>query len=150
MFKKTALILCFSCAFSLNAFASFTAISAAKLQAKQKAGVAIIDIRRVDEFRKYGIIAGAHKLTLFDKNGKYDLPKWRSDLAKIVPNKDTPFVLVCAHANRTKTIGHFLDKKTEYNNIFELSGGINNGWIDKGLATTKIPANSGKAWYKFW
>jgi hypothetical protein len=38
-------------------------------------------------------------------------------------------------------IGRFLDKKTAYQNIFELDGGINRGWIDKGLATTKIAAN---------
>jgi hypothetical protein len=30
------------------------------------------------------------------------------------------FVLVCAHASRTKIIGRFLDKKTAYQNIFEL------------------------------
>jgi hypothetical protein len=40
------------------------------------------------------------------------------DLSKIVPNKATPFVLVCAHASRTKIIGRFLDKKTAYQNIF--------------------------------
>jgi hypothetical protein len=39
--------------------------------------------------------------------------------------------------SRTKIIGRFLDKKTAYQNIFELDGGINRGWIDKGLATTK-------------
>jgi hypothetical protein len=59
-------------------------------------------------------------------------------------------VLVGAHANRTKIIGKFLDKKTNYKDIFELDGGINYGWIDKGLPTTKIAAGKGKSWYQFW
>jgi hypothetical protein len=41
-------------------------------------------------------------------------------------------------------------KKNKIENIFELDGGINRGWIDKGLATTKIAANQGKPWYKIW
>ncbi|SMN16149.1 hypothetical protein CRYPA_29 [uncultured Candidatus Thioglobus sp.] len=53
-------------------------------------------------------------------------------MSKIVKNKNDEFILVCAHANRTKTIGRFLEIKTEYKNIYELDGGINYGWIDKG------------------
>jgi rhodanese-related sulfurtransferase len=55
----------------------------------------------------------------------------------LIKSKDTPFILVCAHANRSKTVGKFLNAKTGYKNIFELAGGINYGWIDKGLSTTK-------------
>jgi rhodanese-related sulfurtransferase len=58
--------------------------------------------------------------------------------------------LVCAHANRSKTVGKFLNAKTGYKNIFELAGGINYGWIDKGLSTTKTPASDTKPWYKIW
>ncbi len=135
---------------SLHVMADFRALSAGQVQAKQKLGVAIIDVRRADEYQKYGVIPGSHKLTFFDTKGKYNVQKWLADLAKIVPDKEAEFILVCAHANRTKTIGRFLDKKTQYSNIFELDRGINYGWIDKGLATTKIPAGSGKPWYKFW
>lgn len=136
---------------SLNVFADFKTLSTEQFQTQQKAGVAIIDIRRLDEYQKYGIIANSHKLTFFDKNGKYNTQKWLSDLAKIVPTKDTPFILVCAHANRTKTVGRFLSNKVGYKTVQELSGGIIDGWIAKGLATTKLQANkTSKAWYKFW
>lgn len=134
----------------LFAKADFKTLSTQQVQDKIKQGFAIIDVRRQDEYDKYGIIPNSHKLTFFDKNGRYNVEQWLSNLSKIVPNKDTPFILVCAHANRTKTIGRFLDKKSAYKNIFELDGGINYGWIDKGLATTKIPAGSDKPWYKFW
>lgn len=127
--------------------ADFKTLSTEQVQDKIKQGLAIIDVRRQDEYDKYGVIPNSYRLTFFDKNGRYNIQQWLSDLSKIVPNKDTPFVLVCAHANRTKTIGRFLDKKANYKNIFELDGGINYGWIDKGLATTKIAAGKGKAWY---
>lgn len=134
----------------LNVFADFKTLSTEQFQTQQKAGVAVIDIRRLDEYQKYGIIPNSHKLTFFDKNGQYNAQKWLSDLAKIVPTKDTPFILVCAHANRTKTVGKFLSNKVGYQNVQELSGGIINGWIRKNLATTKLTANAAKPWYQFW
>jgi rhodanese-related sulfurtransferase len=129
--------------------ADFTHLSTQAVQAKMAKGVAIIDVRRVDEFEQYGVIPGAHKMTFFDERGNYNAKQWLDDLSKIIKTKDTPFILVCAHANRSKTIGRFLDAKTDYKNIFELKGGINYGWIDKGLATTKISAIKQKAWYQF-
>lgn len=135
---------------SLETLADFTTLSTEQVQAKISQKVAIIDIRRQDEYDKYGVIPNAYKLTFFDKNGRYNAQQWLNDLSKIVPSKGTPFVLVCAQANRTKIVGRFLDKKIMYKNIFELNGGIHNGWIDKGLATTKITASGAKPWYKFW
>lgn len=135
----------------LSAWADFTTLSVEQVQAKIEQGVAIIDVRRQDEYDQYGVIPNSHKMPFFDKNGQYNLQAWLSDLAKAVPNQDTPFVLVCAYANRTKTIGRFLHAKTGYKNIFELAGGINGGWLKQGLATTKIAAGAQqKPWYRFW
>lgn len=134
----------------LDVFADFKTLSTEQVQAKIKQGVAIIDVRRIDEYNKHGVIFGSHKLTFFDKNGRYDTQKWLAKLDQLLPSKDTPFILVCAHANRTKTIGHFLNKKTKYSRIFELQGGIVDGWIKKGLATTKFSTKPAKSGYKFW
>ena len=137
---------------SFNSVAGFSTLSTEQVQAKIKQGVAIIDVRRIDEYNKVGVIPNSHKLTFFDATGKYNAQKWLKDLEKIIPTKDTPFILVCAHANRTKTIGKFLAAKTDYKNIYELAGGINYGWVDKGLATTKTAAKNttNSPWYKFW
>lgn len=136
---------------SLNVFAGFKTLSTEQVQAAHKAGVAIIDIRRVDEYQQYGIIPGTHKLTFFAKNGQYNTQGWLSQFEQIVSDKEQPFILVCAHANRTKIVGQFLSNKLGYKNVQELSGGIIDGWISKGLATTKISAGAGKKpWYKFW
>ncbi len=135
--KKITLIL--FTLFPLFSNAYFKAISTEQMQEKIKEGIVIIDVRRQDEYDKYGIIPNSHRLTFFDKNGRYNVQQWLNNLLKIVLSKNTPFVLVCAHANRTKIIGNFLNKNAIYKNIFELDGGINNGWIDKGLMTTKLP-----------
>ncbi|MBE8190560.1 MAG: rhodanese-like domain-containing protein [Candidatus Thioglobus sp.] len=134
---------------SLNSVATFSTISTEKVQQAKQDGVPIIDIRRIDEFQKYGIIPGSHKLTFYDKNGNYNTQKWLSKFSEIVKDKNQPFVLVCAHANRTKTVGRFLSDKLGYKNVQELSGGILDGWIGKNLATTKL-LNQPKSWWKFW
>jgi rhodanese-related sulfurtransferase len=117
--------------------ADFTTKSTQDVQEEMKKGTVIIDIRRDDEWNKYGIIDGSHKLTFFDGYGKYDIKKWMTEFTKIVKSKDQKFILVCAHANRSKTVGDFLSNQLSYKNVYELDGGINYGWIDKGLKTIK-------------
>lgn len=118
-------------------FADFKTMNTHDVKTEIRKGTTIIDIRRKDEWNKYGIIKGSHKLTFFDDKGKYDINKWMEEFIKIVKNKEQKFILVCAHANRTKVVGGFLSKQLRYQNAFELDGGINYGWIDKGLQTVK-------------
>jgi len=117
--------------------ADFKIMSTQDVQTEIKNGTVLIDIRREDEWNKYGIIEGSHKLTFFDGYGNYDINKWMEKFIKIVKNKDQKFILVCAHANRTKTVGGFLSSQLSYKNVYELDGGINYGWLDKGLKTVK-------------
>ena len=88
-----------------------------------------IGIKREEELEDIGIIKRSHKLTFFDKYGNYDLPKWMNKFVKLVKTKETPFVLYCAHANRTKIVGEFLSSKMGYKNVYDLKDGINLGWI---------------------
>lgn len=133
MFKKIFLILLFG---NLM-LADFKTMSTEDVQTEIKNGTVLIDIRREDEWNQYGTIEGSHKLTFFDGYGKYDINKWMEQFIKIVKTKDQKFILVCAHANRTKTVGGFLSKELKYKNVYELDGGINYGWLDKGLKTKK-------------
>jgi hypothetical protein len=68
--KKILLFLVFTLSFM---YADFRAVNEIKLEEAIKKGVVVIDIRRVDEWQKYGTIKGSHKLTFFDKFGKYDM-----------------------------------------------------------------------------
>lgn len=96
----------------------------------------LIDIRREEEWKYYGIIEKSHKITFFDQFGRYDEDYWFGELSKLIKDKDSPFVLICAHANRTKTLGRYLNE-LGFTNVYELDGGINYGWIDKGKETVK-------------
>jgi len=106
------------------------------LQMKEK-GVVVIDIRRAEEWKSTGIIEDSKLLTFFDKYGRYDVNQWLSDFSKLVKSKDTTFVIYCAHANRTKVVGNFLEKELGFKNVYELKGGINYGWIQKGMKTVE-------------
>jgi len=123
--------------FVSSLFAEFTTLTTEQFQDAMKQGVKVIDIRRVDEFKQYGTIKGSYKLTFFDARGKYDINKWMAQFQQIVTDKNQPFILVCAHSNRSKTVGKFLSDQAGYKNVKELDGGIIYGWINKGLGTEK-------------
>jgi len=116
-------------------FGAFKSLSTKEFQQKQEEGYAIIDVRRADEWEQYGVIQGSHKITFFDERGAYDLESFLEAFSKVVTSKEQPFILVCAHANRTKHIGELMGIKLGYTNVYELDGGINWGWIDQGLPT---------------
>ena len=117
--------------------ADFKTLTTNEVKEHIKNGVAVIDIRRPDEYKQYGIIKGSYKLTFFNDKGAYNIDKWLENFTKIVTSKEQPFILVCAHANRSKVVARFLDKQLNYKNVNELDGGINYGWIDKGNKTVK-------------
>ena len=131
--KKLILILLLS---SL-AFADFSSLSTQQVQEEIKKGTVLIDIRRPEEWKQYGVIEGSHKITFFDAMGKYDVNAWMAQFTQIVKDRNQPVILVCAHANRTKVVGKFLDEQVKMKNVYDLEGGINYGWIDKGLPTVK-------------
>jgi rhodanese-related sulfurtransferase len=134
MFKK---IIIFGLLSYSSLYANFNSLTASEVHILVRQGVPIIDIRRADEWKKYGIIKGSYKLTFFNNKGQYDIGTWMRQFIKIVPNNTKPFILVCAHANRTKVVGRFLYNQLKYKNTNELKGGIMYGWIDKGFKIVK-------------
>ena len=104
---------------------------------KVEEGYKIIDIRRSDEWEHFGVIEGSHKITFFDEEGGYDVEAFLEALTQVVTDKEQPFILVCAHARRTKSVGELLALQLKYTNVYDLDGGINWGWIDKGFKTIR-------------
>ncbi len=131
-------ILIVSLLFVTVAFAKFNHLNDKEVLSMMQKGVPIIDIRTPGEWKQYGIIKGAKLLTFFDKNGRYDAKSWLQKFSKIVKDKNQPFILYCAHANRSKVVGKFLDKQLGYKNVNELEGGIIYGWIQKGRETVTV------------
>ena len=118
-------------------FADLKEVDNTQLVEMKDKGVVVIDIRTLGEWKEYGIIEDAKLITFFDEKGNYDITKWLSEFSKYVKDKNQAFVIYCAHANRTKMLGNFLNKQVGYTNVYELEGGINYGWIDKGKKTVE-------------
>ena len=86
--------------------------------------IVMIDVRREEEWAHTGIIKNSHKMTFFDMFGNCDVPTWLAQFEKLVTSKDQQFILICAHANRTRTIGDFLIQNHGYTNVAHLAGGM--------------------------
>ena len=121
---------------SVSLFADFKTVDAkefAKLQAK---GYPVIDIRTPGEWKQTGIIKGAHKMMFFTPKGEADIAEWFFNLGRLVKDKNTPILIYCAHANRSKSLGQGL-VQSGFKNVYELKGGIEHGWIKLGRKTVK-------------
>lgn len=104
-----------------------------KVDLMNKDNVVLIDVRTDIEFKQTGVIKNSHKLTFFDIYGNYDLENWMQEFQKLVTSKNQTFILICAHANRTRTIGNYLIG-LGYKNCAHLHGGIAQ-WIKEGRET---------------
>ena len=118
-------------------FAEFKAIDAQTLLKMQKQSIPVIDIRTPSEWQERGSIKGAHKIMFFTPNGKADIANFMFQLGTLIKDKNQPFIIYCAHANRTKVLGEWLTLKLDFKKVYELKGGIEYGWIAKGLKITK-------------
>ncbi len=120
---------------SLSLAATLGSVNVKQLKTLQAKGVPVIDIRTPQEWKQTGIIKGAHQMMFFDAQGKDHAQEWMSNLAKITKDKSRPLIIYCAHANRTKAVGNWLVDKLGYTHVYELKGGIEYGWRDKGEST---------------
>ncbi len=132
--KKILFLLAFTL---LGAQAGFRSIDADTLLKMQAKGIPVIDIRTPDEWKERGIIKGAHLLMFFDRQGRPHIDEWMKEFRKLVPRKDTPVILYCAHANRSKAVGRWLSVKLGYQKVYELKGGIEYGWKELGKPVVK-------------
>ena len=99
----------------------------------QAEGVVVIDIRREDEWRETGIIAGAETVTAFQADGRVD-PDFLDNFRSLAPSRDTPIMLYCRSGNRTTGLGNALIEQLGFTDVTHLSDGIN-GWLEAGKPT---------------
>jgi len=130
-----SLLLCAS-----HAFADVVEVDNAALKSLIEQGVPVVDVRRDDEWQKGGVIQGAHLLTFFDKRGRYDAKKWLAELEKITAT-DEPFVLICEHGVRSKTISNLLDKRLGYTQVHNVTDGMHS-WVKSGAPVVKPLENN--------
>ncbi len=116
--------------------ADFKTIGVEEFKKLQKEGVPVIDIRTEQEWRDIGTIKGAYKMTFFNERGQPLLADWFFELGHLVKDKKEPFIIYCAHASRTEVLGQGL-VQMGFENVYELKGGIENGWLKAGEKVVK-------------
>ncbi len=121
---------------SMSLFADFKTIDVAEFEKLQKEGLPIIDIRTPQEWKDIGIIEGANKITFFNDKGQPLIADWFFEVGHLVKDKKSPFIIYCAHASRSKALGEGL-VNMGFENVYELKGGIENGWIKAGKKVVK-------------
>jgi len=129
-------ILLIAALLSVSLFAEFKTVDADEFVKLQAKGYPVIDIRTPDEWKQTGIIKGAHKMMFFTPSGEPDLAGWFFELGHLVKDKKQPILIYCAHAERSKVLGKGLEQMG-FEHVYELKGGIENGWIKFGKKTVK-------------
>lgn len=115
----------------LTGFAEVGELDNPGLERLRADGVAIIDVRRVDEWKAKGMIEGSHGITFFDAKGNYDVTAWLDKVGEVV-QPDQPVVLICDQGVRSSKIAEFLDKRLGYTEVHNVTGGIS-AWIGEDL-----------------
>jgi rhodanese-related sulfurtransferase len=123
------------------AWAEFRSVDAETLVKMQKRGIPVIDIRTPQEWQERGIIPGAHLIMFFDDQGRPHVRQWMEKFSQLVRDKSQPFILYCAHANRSKAVGRWLSDKLGYQKVYELKGGIEYGWRELGKKVVRPTSN---------
>ena len=121
---------------NISLFADFKSIEVKEFEKLKADGVPIIDIRTKQEWKDTGIIEGSHKITFFNEQGQALLTDWFFEVGHLIKDKKAPLIIYCAHATRTKSLGKGL-VQMGFENVYELKGGIENGWIKLGKKVVK-------------
>ena len=112
----------------------FASIDSAVLAQKLESGVKLIDIRRPEEWRQTGVVAGSIKATAFDANGKFQ-PAFIEVLESTV-QPDEEFIVICRTGNRTAALSNWLSTRGGYPKVLNVSDGIVR-WMEEGRAVDK-------------
>ncbi len=113
----------------------YTNINNAELKKMLGEGVKIYDIRREEEWKKTGVVAGSRKLTLFDAKGGQNMdfiPTFSREI-----KKDEPVILICRTGNRTKIAAQYFAQKLGFTKIYNVKEGITR-WISEGNPVEKF------------
>ena len=121
---------------SVSLWADLKTVGADEFLKLQTQGAPVIDIRTPGEWKQTGIIKGAHKMMFFTPQGQPDIAGWFFELGQLVKDKKSAILIYCAHANRTQSLGQGLTQMG-FENVYELKGGIENGWLKSGKKTVK-------------
>jgi len=100
----------------------YTNIDNADLKDLLKRGTKIIDIRRLDEWNKTGVLVGSQRLTAFDARGNF-VRSFPKDLSKIA-GPDDEVILICRTGSRSSVLANMLTEQAGYTKVYNVTDGI--------------------------
>ncbi|WP_289033354.1 FKBP-type peptidyl-prolyl cis-trans isomerase [uncultured Roseibium sp.] len=106
----------------------FSDIGNDELKAKLAAGVPVVDIRRPDEWKATGVLAGSHLITFFDEKGQVN-PAFGDELQKVIAGPGDEIVFICQSGNRSSVLSQHLSEKAGFTQIANVQNGIAS-WIE--------------------
>ncbi len=101
----------------------------AQLKTLLAQGVPLYDIRRPDEWRQTGVVAGSRKLTFVDASGRLN-PEFLPTFTQEV-RPEQPVIVICRTGNRTDALARELVEKLGYKQVYNVRSGISR-WIGEG------------------
>ena len=96
----------------------------------------LIDVRRIDEWQRTGVVESSHMVTFFDQRGNYDAAAWLGKINEFSA-PDDPIVLICQTGSRSGVIANWLAGRMGYSAVYNLQPGIVE-WIRTGLPVTSV------------
>ena len=112
---------------SKTTFAEVLDVDNKKLKILLDQNIKLVDIRTVSEWKKTGVIAKSHLLSLVNEKGKYSLQEWYQNFSKIKLGNNS-VILICAVGGRSKYIAKILNSIDKSLTIYNVKNGILN-WI---------------------
>ncbi|MEM7562666.1 MAG: rhodanese-like domain-containing protein [Pseudomonadota bacterium] len=115
-----------SAAFLLSvstAQAEYREIGNEQLKSLLDQGVAIIDVRRADEWAETGVIETSLQATFFDRFGRFDAESWLNQIDG-AQFKNKPVILICHSGVRSRVIGRWLSSVMNYEQVYNVQRGI--------------------------
>ena len=112
----------------------YSNIDNTRLQELLAQNVPIYDVRRPEEWRQTGVVAGSRLLTFVDAGGRMlpdFLPRFSAEVGK-----NDPVILICRTGSRTDTLARLLIEKLGYTQVYNVRGGIT-GWIGDKLPVVR-------------
>ena len=113
--------------------APYTDVDNAGLRDLLEQGVPVFDVRRPEEWRETGVVAGSQLLTYVDQYNRL-MPGFLERLTAEVGRQE-PLILICRTGTRTARLARKLTLKMGYTRVYNVRDGIT-GWIAEGRAVS--------------
>ncbi len=98
-------------------------------------GVPMYDIRRPEEWRQTGVVAGSRLLTFVDAGGRVQ-PDFFNQFATAIGKQD-PVILICRTGSRTSTLARHLVENMGFTQVYNVRNGITR-WISDRQPVTRL------------